>query len=42
MVYVNYQDKTLDLVPVASSSGQIVIFDGTNWVVSDEIDGGSF
>jgi len=42
LVYVNYQDKTLDLVPVASSSGQIVIFDGTNWVVSDEIDGGSF
>jgi len=42
LVYVNYQDKTLDLVPVASASGQIVIFDGTNWVVSDEIDGGTF
>jgi len=42
LVYVNYQDKTLDLVPVASASGQIVIFDGTDWVISDEIDGGSF
>jgi hypothetical protein len=42
LVYVNYQDKTLDLVPVASASGQLVQFNGTDWIVSDEIDGGSF
>ena len=42
LVYVNYQDKTLDLVPVASASGQLVQFNGTDWIVSDEIDGGTF
>jgi hypothetical protein len=42
LVYVNYQDKTLDLVPVASASGQLVQFNGTEWIVSDEIDGGTF
>jgi hypothetical protein len=42
LVYINHSNKTLDLVPPASASGQIVIFDGTDWVISDEIDGGSF
>ena len=42
LVYVNYQDKTLDLVPVASASGQLVQFNGTDWIVSNEIDGGTF
>ena len=41
-MYVNYSNKTVDLVPAASASGQIVIFNGTSWAISDEIDGGSF
>tara|TARA_Y100000385_G_scaffold267784_1_gene304242 strand:+ start:996 stop:3134 length:2139 start_codon:yes stop_codon:yes gene_type:complete len=42
LVYVNYQDKTLDLVPVASASGQLVQYNGSGWVITDEIDGGTF
>jgi hypothetical protein len=42
LMYVNYSNKTVDLVPAASASGQIVIFNGTSWAISDEIDGGSF
>ena len=42
LVYVNYQDKTIDLVPVASASGQLVQYDGSDWVITDEIDGGTF
>ena len=42
LMYVNYSNKTVDLVPVASASGQLVQFNGTDWIVSDEIDGGSF
>jgi|LULS01.1.fsa_nt_gb hypothetical protein len=42
LMYVNYSNKTVDLVPVASASGQIVQYNGTNWVITDEIDGGSF
>ncbi len=42
LMYVNYSNKTVDLVPVASASGQLVQFNGTDWVITDEIDGGSF
>ena len=42
LMYVNYSNKTVDLVPAASASGQIVQYNGTNWVITDEIDGGSF
>ena len=42
LMYVNYSNKTVDLVPAASASGQLVQYNGTNWVITDEIDGGSF
>jgi len=42
LMFVNYTNKTVDLVPVASASGQLVQFNGTTWIITDEIDGGSF
>ena len=42
LVFVNHTNKTIDLVPAASASGQLVQYDGSNWVITDEIDGGSF
>ena len=42
LVFVNHTNKTVDLVPVASASGQLVQYDGSGWVISDEIDGGSY
>ena len=42
LMFVNYTDKTVDLLPAASSSGQLAQFNGTSWVITDEIDGGSF
>ena len=42
LVYVNYTNKTVDLVPAASASGQLVQYNGSGWVITDEIDGGSF
>ena len=42
LMYVNYSNKTVDLVPAASASGQLVQYNGTEWVITDEIDGGSF
>ena len=42
LVFVNHTNKTVDLVPVASASGQLVQYDGSDWVISDEIDGGTF
>ena len=42
LVFVNHTNKTVDLVPVASASGQLVQYDGSDWVISDEIDGGSY
>jgi hypothetical protein len=42
LMFVNYTNKTVDLLPVASSSGQLAQFNGTTWIISDEIDGGSF
>ena len=42
LVFVNHTNKTVDLVPAASASGQLVQYDGSGWVISDEIDGGSY
>jgi len=42
LMYVNYSNKTVDLVPAASASGQLVQYNGSGWVITDEIDGGSF
>ena len=42
LVFVNHTNKTVDLVPAASASGQLVQYDGSDWVISDEIDGGSY
>ena len=42
LVFVNHTNKTVDLVPPASASGQLVQYNGSNWVITDEIDGGSF
>ena len=42
LMFVNYTNKTVDLVPAASSSGQLVQYNGTTWIITDEIDGGSF
>ena len=42
LVFVNHTNKTIDLVPAASASGQLVQYDGSGWVITDEIDGGSF
>ena len=42
LVYVNYTNKTVDLVPAASASGQLVQYNGSGWIITDEIDGGSF
>ena len=42
LVFVNHTNKTIDLVPAASASGQLVQYDGSNWVITDEIDGGSY
>ncbi len=42
LVFVNHTNKTIDLVPAASASGQLVQYDGSGWVISDEIDGGSY
>ena len=42
LVFVNHTNKTIDLVPAASASGQLVQYDGSDWVISDEIDGGSY
>ena len=42
LVFVNHTNKTVDLVPAASASGQLVQYNGTEWVITDEIDGGSF
>ena len=41
LVYVNYTNKTVDLVPAASASGQLVQYNGSGWIITDEIDGGS-
>ena len=41
-MYVNYSNKTVDLVPAASASGQLVQYNGSGWIITDEIDGGSF
>ena len=42
LVFVNHTNKTVDLVPAASASGQLVQYNGSGWVITDEIDGGSF
>ena len=42
LVFVNHTNKTVDLVPAASASGQLVQYDGSGWVITDEIDGGSY
>ena len=42
LVFVNHTNKTIDLVPAASASGQLVQYDGSGWVITDEIDGGSY
>ena len=42
LMYVNYSNKTVDLVPAASASGQLVQYNGSGWIITDEIDGGSF
>ena len=42
LVFVNHTNKTIDLVPAASASGQLVQYDGSGWIITDEIDGGSF
>ena len=42
LVFVNHTNKTIDLVPAASASGQLVQYNGSNWVITDEIDGGSY
>ena len=42
LMFVNYTNKTVDLVPAASASGQLVQYNGSGWVITDEIDGGSF
>ena len=42
LMFVNYTNKTVDLLPAASSSGQLAQFNGTTWIITDEIDGGSF
>jgi hypothetical protein len=42
LMFVNYTNKTVDLLPPASSSGQLAQFNGTSWIITDEIDGGSF
>jgi len=42
LMFVNHTNKTVDLVPVASASGQLVQYNGSGWVITDEIDGGSF
>ena len=42
LMFVNHTNKTVDLVPAASASGQLVQYNGSGWVITDEIDGGSF
>ena len=42
LMFVNYTNKTVDLVPAASASGQLVQYNGSGWVITDEIDGGTF
>ena len=42
LVFVNHTNKTVDLVPAASASGQLVQYNGSGWIITDEIDGGSF
>ena len=42
LMFVNHTNKTVDLVPAASASGQLVQYNGSGWIITDEIDGGSF